>query len=76
MKATFDHVTPRSREARLGRCAAPEEDPATEHEVAEEVGEEHEQHPPQRVHPIELLLRVSMNVRYSATAHVRSRTHG
>ena len=56
MKATFDHVTPRSREVRLGRGAAPDEDPATEDEVAEEVGEEDEQHPPQRVHPIELLL--------------------
>lgn len=56
MKATRDQVTPLRRSLRLGGCSSSEEDPATERKVTEEVGEEHEQHPPQRVHPVQTLV--------------------
>src|SRR6059058_4239008 len=55
MNATRDHVTARRRE-RLDRSPSTVEDVAAEGKVAEEVGEEDEQHPPERSHRVEPLL--------------------
>src|SRR6266513_1625922 len=56
MNATRDHVTPRNLRKRLGRCASAVDDVAAEGKVAEEVGEEDEQYPPERPEPVEPLL--------------------
>jgi hypothetical protein len=56
MKTTFDQATLPSRAPGLDDGVSSEEDPATENEIADEVREEDEEHPPQGVHAIELLI--------------------
>src|SRR2546423_1756076 len=56
MNATRDHVTARRRRKRLDRSPSTVEGVAAEGKVAEEVGEEDEQHPPERSHRVEPLL--------------------
>src|SRR5439155_26042520 len=56
MNATRDQVTARRRRERLDRSPATVEDVAAEGKVADEVGEEDEQHPPECSHRVEPLL--------------------